>query len=398
MPGEAPSASPFPKAKKKRSGTKAPRLPKLTKHSTGMARVRLAGRVHYCGRWGEPESYAKYSELLKQWLANGKQPLGPAPINAVQATVTVANVCNKYLQWIADTGRHVEKEGKPNGYRRLMGRTLESLRRCWGTVPVRKLSESLLQQWRDRLEIEHPNWVRRSLNARAGIVLRVLAWGRKQGMVPKSVLDDCRGLEPLKRGEAGSRPEHGRERRCVSDGDLAAAMAHCSPVVQSLMVLQLQTGARPGEIVMLRWADIDQNGPIAPDGSRLWLYEPEHHKTSHRGYKRTIILNQEAQRILLAQPKCLPSAWIFPSDNSSGHWWVKSYRRHVARACEAAGIQLFCVHELRHTSLSRVCEQKGVAAACAIAGHRSVGVTSRYVHTDLSQAVAAAVALGQRVS
>jgi len=41
--------------------TKAGTVPKLQHHeATGQARVTIAGRDYYCGRWGSKESIAKY--------------------------------------------------------------------------------------------------------------------------------------------------------------------------------------------------------------------------------------------------------------------------------------------------------------------------------------------------
>ena len=46
--------------------------------------------------------------------------------------------------------------------------------------------------------------------------------------------------------------------------------------------LQLLSGARPGEMVILRPCDIDMSG-------KVWLYRPELHKNSWRGHERTIL-------------------------------------------------------------------------------------------------------------
>ena len=47
------------------------RVPKYParKHSSGQARIRLAGRAIYLGRFGSPESIEKYHRLVAEHLA-----------------------------------------------------------------------------------------------------------------------------------------------------------------------------------------------------------------------------------------------------------------------------------------------------------------------------------------
>ncbi len=49
-------------------------LPKYEFHVSGQARVRFCGKDYYLGKFGTPESYAKYHALVGEYLQNGKQP------------------------------------------------------------------------------------------------------------------------------------------------------------------------------------------------------------------------------------------------------------------------------------------------------------------------------------
>jgi hypothetical protein len=64
------------KAKKRR------RLPGMTMHNCGQARVRLNGKTHYLGAWGSAEAHGRYAELIREWEANGREPIGPKAISA----------------------------------------------------------------------------------------------------------------------------------------------------------------------------------------------------------------------------------------------------------------------------------------------------------------------------
>ena len=48
------------------------RVPSLTLHKrTGQAYVRLNGRCHYLGKFGDPETQQKYHQVIAEWLAGG---------------------------------------------------------------------------------------------------------------------------------------------------------------------------------------------------------------------------------------------------------------------------------------------------------------------------------------
>jgi integrase len=68
--------------------------------------------------------------------------------------------------------------------------------------------------------------------------------------------------------------------------------------------LQLLTGIRPGELVIMRGVDLDTTGPI-------WLYTPEKHKTAHHGHARVIAIGPLAQAIVRRHLKADVHAPLF---------------------------------------------------------------------------------------
>lgn len=58
------------------SSSRAFRIPQPSRHKGGgQAAVRLNGKDHYLGVYGNVEAEAAYECLISQWLANGRQPL-----------------------------------------------------------------------------------------------------------------------------------------------------------------------------------------------------------------------------------------------------------------------------------------------------------------------------------
>jgi integrase len=64
--------------------------------------------------------------------------------------------------------------------------------------------------------------------------------------------------------------------------------------------LQRVTGMRPGEVVMMRTADIDRSGAV-------WIYTPPAHKMLYRGRDRRVYIGPAGQAIL--------APWLKPADD-----------------------------------------------------------------------------------
>ena len=71
-----------------------------------------------------------------------------------------------------------------------------------------------------------------------------------------------------------------------------AVLQHVSRQVAAMIQLQLLSGMRPGEVVLLRPCDVDRSGPT-------WVYQPAFHKTDYRDIERTIFFGPKSREILL---------------------------------------------------------------------------------------------------
>lgn len=156
----------------------------------------------------------------------------------------------------------------------------------------------------------------------------------------------------------------------------------------------LQTGLRTGELVGLKWEDVDfENRTLEIQRSMEYRYsvgvwrvgEPK----SKSGY-RTIPLTDEAVRILLAQ-KEKNDKIKFISEEWSGYIFLSrkgepvknsTYDTALFKICEKAGINKFSMHVLRHTFATR-CIEGGMMPKTLqkILGHSNIGITMNlYVH------------------
>lgn len=156
----------------------------------------------------------------------------------------------------------------------------------------------------------------------------------------------------------------------------------------------LQTGLRTGELIGLKWEDIDfEKRTVKISRSMEYSYSVREWRVgppkSQSGY-RTVPLTDEAIRILKAQKEknkriqYIPDEWeefVFLSRKGEP---VKNsaYDTALVTLCNRAEIRKFSMHVLRHTFATR-CIEGGMMPKTLqkILGHSNIGITMNlYVH------------------
>jgi hypothetical protein len=94
----------------------------------------------------------------------------------------------------------------------------------------------------------------------------------------------------------------------VPEPHIDAVLSHVSRQVKAMVELQLLSGARPGEICLLRGYDLDTTG-------RLWTYKPATHKNEHHEHDHTIYLGPRAQEVVKPFLKTNTQAYLFSPDD-----------------------------------------------------------------------------------
>ena len=157
------------------------------------------------------------------------------------------------------------------------------------------------------------------------------------------------------RKPAASRP---RERRLVGDEE-ARLLASCADWLRPMVILALETGMRKGEILALRWENVDLAKRVAllPD--------------TKNGTARHVPLSSRAGDVLKGLPRNI-SGGVFTNQNVS-HAFIA--------ATQKAGIEGLHFHDLRHEATSRLFE-KGLnpMQVAAITGHKTLQMLKRYTH------------------
>lgn len=248
--------------------------------------------------------------------------------------------------------------------------------------------------------------MRRTINQNAGRIKRMFRWGVENEMVPGEVYHALCAVEGLKRGRSAAKESEGV--KPVPEEHVEKVLPIVSAAVGAMIRVQLLTGMRPGEVVIMRGCDIDRTG-------RVWTYKPMRHKTEHFGEQRVVYLGPQAQKVLKPFLEGGREGFLFSAaeaedarqaqrtlagDTSRGsrgrtadrarrwrdHYDVDSYRRAITRACEAAKIDPWHPHRLRHSAATKLRKEFGIEAARVVLGHKSAAVTEIYAEADLARA------------
>jgi integrase len=323
---------------------------------------------------------------------------------------------------------------------------LRPLRRLYGETRAADFGPMELMLVRD--EMIAAGWCRNYVNRQIGRLKHVFKWAAKFRLVPPSVREGLAAVEAL-------RPHRSPARETapvapVAEDRVTAVLDHLAPPLRAMVELQALTGARSGELCIMRTIDVDTSGAV-------WIYRPSTHKTAHRGHAREIRIGPRSQAVLRPYLKPDLQAFVFsPADAEAcrrelrrerrrsrptpsqirraaeaasrrrptrERYTTTSYRRAVARACEFAfGMpaeyrwkpsdsaesrketallrqawhreHVWHPHQLRHTAATRWRREYGPDVALVLLGDRSTRMIDIYAQADSHKANVAAGQIG----
>jgi integrase len=145
------------------------------------------------------------------------------------------------------------------------------------------------------------------------------------------------------------------------------------PQLYFLVLLAITTGARRSELINLRWSDVS-----------LSAQKPAIHvRESKNGDARFLPLIGRSLAVVQALQRRrhpLEDDYLFPAPNGRKGPY-RAFDKHWHQALDAAGIDNFRFHDLRHTCASYLAGDGATLLEIAdVLGHRSLRVTLRYVH------------------
>jgi len=380
-------------------------------HSSGQARIKINGQPIYLGRHGSPESRAEYRRRMLEW----EKGQAPRPRSAGHLK-TVAEVLAAY-------GAHAAKyyageDGKPTEQLRRVNLSLAYVRDGWGHRPIDDFDQNALDVVRE--EMVQAGYFRKTINLYVGCIRRAWKWAAKRKLIPAERYADLLLLEDLQLLRTTA-PES-IPVKPVPYLRVLRTLRYLLPPIVAMLRLQMRTGMRPGEVLIMRPMDIDQSGDV-------WVYRPGSdrpygkHKNAWRGQRRTVLLGPAAQRILApflidrpadaflfnprealtmkaAEQRMNRKSKMTPSQTKRDaeraerrarstrvhdHYDNCSYPKAVLRACKRGGIPPWHPNQIRHSVSTSIRKIHGPDAARAMLGQKSLQAAEIYSELDMDK-------------
>ena len=365
--------------------------------------VELNGRRIYLGKWGAPATEQAYHRTVAEWLSSG----GCLP-EVLGEGLFVAQLAERYWDHCLEYYR--TPDGRPSGELSPVRCALRYILALYGDTFVVDFGPRALKAVRQ--DMVDGGCARTTINSQVGRLKRMFRWGVEAELVPPDIYHALQAVAGLKMGRSEAREK--APVRPAPREDIEAVRPLVSRPVRALVDLQLASAARPGELVILRPADIDTSGEV-------WLARPHRHKNSYRGHDRALFLGPQAQEVLrpfLLRP---PEAYLFspaeaeadrlaqrhearktplscgnrpgtnrrrrPKCGPGDHYTTGTYRRAIRRACVEAKVDVWTPHQLRHTVATEVRKEYGLEAAQVICGHRHANTTEIYAEANMTRAI-----------
>lgn len=257
---------------------------------------------------------------------------------------------------------------------RAYARHLTLWSQAWGHVPLSDLTAADIARTRDELAAagKAPATVNRYLASLSAVLSAcVRRW-------------HCLAATPMAQVEKPV--ERNARTRFLSEAELARLLAACrestSPDLYLAVLLSITTGARRGEIMGLRWPDLDLAA-----GTLIVRADTA---TSTKGGARSLPIVPQARALLAKRAAgaagqeepvgvLRDAGLVFPSRVSR----AKPVALHTpwGTALRRAGIEAFRWHDLRHSAASFLAKNgASLLEIGAVLGHKSATTTKRYAH------------------
>ncbi len=265
---------------------------------------------------------------------------------------------------------YLESYSKPN--KRSWDRdelSIKHLNTFFGNKYLHEITALDIENYKiERRQKVSPATVNRELACLKHIYAKAIEWG-KIASSPASKVKKFR------------EPNH--RVRYLEEEEIERLHEACSEHLKPIIAVALNTGMRKGEILDLKWVDVNLRTRVI---SIL---------NSKNGEKREIPINEDLARTLLAVPKNPKSPYVFCKEDGMPYREVKVGFRAALRR---AKIKNFRFHDLRHTFASRLV-MRGVDLKTVqeLLGHKDIRMTLRYSHLSADHKRAAVEKLSSRM-
>lgn len=301
-------------------------------------------------RKGYPDEVASFKTKTEAqaWARRVESTMDQGSYQSTQSAkdLLLADVLRRYMHEVTPSKRGAQREAEGIQF---------MLRQKMASYSMTNLTPAVIAGYRDyRLQTVGAGTIIRELSILSGII----SHARKEWSLP--VANPCALVRKPP-------TPAGRTRLLTMDEetrllDELKPIRRRSPWMVPLVMLALESAMRRGELLSLRWENIN----LAAQTAFLPL--------TKNGKARTVPLSKKGVAILSALPNCGSEGPIFPISYMTMH-------NCFVDACRRAGISNLRFHDLRHTATSRLAEKlPNVIELAAVTGHETIQMLKRYYH------------------
>ncbi len=294
----------------------------------------------------------------KKTIKDGKEP----QIKKI-ANHTFTELTNEYSKW-------AERQKSFNSKIYL----INQLSNTFGSLPLRHFNTMLVEQYQtERLQKNKPATVNRLIATLSHMFTKAVDWN----MVEEETVKRIRKVKLL--------PENNRRLRYLSKEECQALINICENYLKAIVTIALNTGMRKGEILNLKWQNVDlKHGFILLEITK-------------NGERREIPINETLRRVFLSLPRRLDVPYVF-YDPQTGKPY-QDVKRSFKTALRRSKIHDFKFHDLRHTFASHlVMAGVDLTTVKELLGHKTLTMTLRYAHLAPSHKVKAVDVLDRTIN
>ena len=279
---------------------------------------------------------------------------------------------DKKLKFEVFAEEYIELHSKVNNksWEKTDQRNVNTLKDFFTGYCLNEISPRLIEEYRaKRLKEVSPARVNRLVATLKCMFNKAKMWGRFSGDNPVTK------VKMLK--------ENNERTRFLEKEEIVKLLSNCAPSLLPIVVIALNTGMRLGELLGLKWQDIDMKRGM------IYLYNTKN------GEKREIPANVKVRTALLKLRRHPNSEFVFCLRNGQPRTQIRS---PFFTATDKSGITNFHFHDLRHTFASHlVMSGVDLNTVRELLGHKSMKMTLRYSHLSPDHKKAAVDILSERI-
>ena len=294
---------------------------------------------YYCGNRRKREKIGPSKSLAREVLLKRQSQASENKFfpERVKSFIAFTQAVEKY--WRLE-GQYLKAKGVLAVFKALESR--------FGDKKIAEVSTADLQEfYNEKAEATSASTANRILGFLSPVFNRAKEWGDYFGENP---------VEKVRR-----RKPNNHRLRFLSEAEIKELLNVAETRIRPILTCAILTGMRKGEILGLRWENVDL------EHDTIFILQ------SKSGKPREIPIGKKLKEVFLAlDPR--PSGSVFNMPEIT-------LRRQFARALKNGKIQEFRFHDLRHTFASHFVMRTGdLPSLQKILGHSSPQMTQRYAH------------------